>query len=122
MISKAKLETSFHSSIADPYEAKFQDHLRSLSVADVIKTDERIQNREAFLKEMLQKFDITSNAVDRGLMHFIVRGRRKMYRLVGFGSKRSTPENRFDPIFFVLDLAQVKLIQFFFFWILIKSS
>ena len=38
-----------------------------------------------------------------------------MYRLVGFGSKRSTPENRFDPICFLLDLAQVKLIQFYFF-------
>ena len=72
MISKAKLVISFHSSIADPYEAKFQDHLSSLGVADVIKTDVRIRNREAFLKEMLQKFDITSSAVDRGLMHFIV--------------------------------------------------
>jgi len=44
-----------------------------------------------------------------------IRGRRKMYRLVGFGSKRSTPENRFDPIFFVLDLNQLKFIQSFFF-------
>ena len=65
------------------------------------------------------------------------RGRRKMYRLAGFGSKRSTPEIRLDPICFVLDLDQVKLIQFLFFgfwssrvdpiffvadWIWIKSS
>ena len=60
-----------------------------------------------------------------------------MYRLAGFGSKRSTPEIRLDPICFVLDLDQVKLIQFLFFgfwssrvdpiffvadWIWIKSS
>ena len=38
-----------------------------------------------------------------------------MYRLAGFGSKRSTPEIRLDPICFVLDLDQVKLIQFLFF-------
>ena len=71
-----------------------------------------------------------------------------MYRLVGFGSKRSTPENRLDPIFLswiwimsswsnflFLDFDQLELIQYFcsgfesshvdpilFFWILIKSS
>ena len=66
------MEISFHSSIADPDEAKLHDHLKSLGVAPVIKTGGRIRNREVFLKEMLQKFDIMSNAVDRGLMHFIV--------------------------------------------------
>ena len=39
-----------------------------------------------------------------------------MYRLAGFGS------SQVDPIFFFLDFDQVELIQYFFYWIWIKSS